>query len=512
MPAGTQRLTEKKNILPEDIFSYNNDLFYECIKQAYGNDIAELFSFQVIRNAGLLLDTSCEDILLVLQQESDDIDTLKKMCCFEVAGNKYQVKLGVKLTINNLIQSLKLKQEQKQIKKRKRYSNQGLASNTNSVTPLNQAQTQDTLTPLESTLSSSLTTNISFIQSTSTPMQRKLDELGHTADIEERIDRRWVIHNDAERACLEQGIDYFLAINKSSINTYTCVLSCKCHARFKLPRFGKENNLVHGEISSSNQSKTLHSVATSSGIESQQVKKAAHTTTSKRIRPQSGRHGVIKKRVQNLTPNTMDILQLTELTDDMMNSSHDDFNDFIETALNNDLYDLFRLQSVRDMSSLSSITVDELTAVLSYDIVELSSIKRILGFVSTDGKFHLRIGFRVTLQRLISLIKSKTNSYDNLIQQFALLLFILGGRNCYEFLRLNLPAALPHISNVELLMRNNEQRILECEFRFQLIKEYYQSNNCNYVLSSEDATRCISRIDYVAQSNIFIGFSSYLVN
>ncbi|CAM4983407.1 unnamed protein product [Rotaria socialis] len=235
MPAGTQRLTEKKNILPEDIFSYNNDLFYECIKQAYGNDIAELFSFQAIRNAGLLLDTSCEDILLVLQQESDDIDALKKMCCFEVAGNKYQVKLGVKLTINNLIQSLKLKQEQKQIKKRKRYSNQGLASNTNSVTPLNQAQTQDTLTPLESTLSSSLTTNISFIQSTSTPMQRKLDELGHTADIEERIDRRWVIHNDAERACLEQGIDYFLAINKSSINTYTCVLSCKCHARFKLP-------------------------------------------------------------------------------------------------------------------------------------------------------------------------------------------------------------------------------------------------------------------------------------
>ncbi|CAF4551437.1 unnamed protein product, partial [Rotaria socialis] len=192
------------------------------------------------------------------------------------------------------------------------------------------------------------------------------------------------------------------------------------------------------------------------------------------------------------------------------------------------------------------------------------------GFVSTDGKFHLRIGFRVTLERLISLAKSKTNSYvknyelkrdqlehdllgkltevwkqgpmssgtsdipilipwmkntfenfkkqknkftyDNLIQQFALLLFILGGRNCYEFLRLNLPAALPHVSNVELLMRNNEQKILECEFRFQLIKEYCKSNNCNYVFSSEDATRCISRIDYDAQSDSFIGFSSCLVN
>ncbi|CAM4969014.1 unnamed protein product [Rotaria socialis] len=204
MPAAPQKLTEKKNILSKDIFSYNNDLFYEYIKQAYGNDIAELFSFQAIRNAGVLLDTSCEDILLVLQQESDGIDALKKMSCFEVAGNKYQVKLGVKLTINNLIQSL-------------------------NVAPLNQAQTQDTVTPLESTLYSPLTTNTSPIQSTSTPMQRKLNELGHTADIEERMDRWWVIHHDAERACLEQGIDYFLAINKSSINTYTCVLSYNFH-------------------------------------------------------------------------------------------------------------------------------------------------------------------------------------------------------------------------------------------------------------------------------------------
>lgn len=122
---------------------------------------------------------------------------------FKVAGNKYQVKLGVKLTINSLIQSLKLKQEQeqeqKQNKKRKRSSNQRLSSNMNSMTPLNQAQTQDTVTPLESSLSSSLTTNTSFTQSTSTPIQRQLDELGHAADIEERVNRWWITHNDAER-------------------------------------------------------------------------------------------------------------------------------------------------------------------------------------------------------------------------------------------------------------------------------------------------------------------------
>ena len=72
---------------------------------------------------------------------------------------------------------------------------------------------------------------------------------------------------------------------------------------------GKENDLVNGQISSSNQSKVLHSVSKSLGIESEQGKKAAHATTSKRIRPQSDRHGVINKRVQNLTPSSMNTSQ-----------------------------------------------------------------------------------------------------------------------------------------------------------------------------------------------------------
>ena len=175
--------------------------------------------------------------------------------------------------------------------------------------------------------------------------------------------------------------------------------------------------------------------------------------------------------------------------------------------------------------------------------------------------FHLRLGFRKLLERLISLVKAKKNapdksyelihdqwandilikltdmwrhgsnlshtlhvpilipwvknifeifkkeknkfSFDSHIQQFALLLLILGGRNCYEFFRLNLHASLPHISNVELLMRNNELKITECEFRFQLIKEYTQSNNCDYVFSSEDSTNSICRVDYDAQSDCF---------
>ena len=72
-----------------------------------------------------------------------------------------------------------------------------------------------------------------------------------------------------------------------------------------------------------------------------------------------------------------------------------------------------------------------------------------------------------------NLKKSKNKfSYDEYIQQFSLLLFILGGRNCYEFLRLNLPRALRHVSNVELLMKKQDIRIVECNFRFDLLRDY----------------------------------------
>ena len=112
------KLPENNNSLPDDIFMYQHNQFYEFIEETYGADLAELFRFQAIRSSKHLLDTSCDDILLILQQESEEIDMMKKMCCFQIAGNKYQVKLGVKLAINNLIQSLKLKQEQQKIKKK----------------------------------------------------------------------------------------------------------------------------------------------------------------------------------------------------------------------------------------------------------------------------------------------------------------------------------------------------------------------------------------------------------
>jgi hypothetical protein len=98
--------------LPDDIFDLQHDHFYHFIETKYGIDLAELFRFQSIRNGSDVLQASLEDILSILKEDSIHLNELKEMCCFEVSGNYCAVKLGVKLAIRSLIQSLKAKQDQ----------------------------------------------------------------------------------------------------------------------------------------------------------------------------------------------------------------------------------------------------------------------------------------------------------------------------------------------------------------------------------------------------------------
>ena len=211
----------------------------------------------------------------------------------------------------------------------------------------------------------------------------------------------------------------------------------------------------------------------------------------------------------------MDILQINQLTDEMMSLSNDQFYQFLDDYLGKDLCELFRVQAIRDIPSLSSLSLNDLIEVFNFDITDLISLKAKLGFVSTDGSYHLRLGYKNSIERLLLLAKAKKDStqrddemfddttrddilerlvdcwmksknpssqtempillplianifsnlkktknrysYDSSVQQFALSLFILGGRNCYEFLRLNLPGAFPHSSNLEsiIMQRRN---------------------------------------------------------
>ncbi|CAF4104475.1 unnamed protein product [Rotaria sp. Silwood2] len=110
-----------------------------------------------------------------------------------------------------------------------------------------------------------------------------------------------------------------------------------------------------------------------------------------------------------------------------------------------------------------------------------------------------------------NLTKSKNNfRYSNSIKNFALSLYILGGKLTYEFLRLNLPGSLPHLSLLNSLISSSDSRISEGEFRFDQLQKHFDSLNVQYAFGSEDCTGIVKRIKYDSTTNTFTGFPSLL--
>ncbi|CAF1431816.1 unnamed protein product, partial [Rotaria sp. Silwood1] len=292
-------IPEKRNSnsLPDDIFSYNQDKFYEFVEHWYGNDLAQLFSFQAIRNGSHLLNTTTDDILSVLQHESEDINKLKNLCCFELANKRFEVRLGVKLAINNLIQLLSIKQEQE--KKKKRSSGQHSSSSIDTSTSIDQTQSQNETKLLSATSLTSSSTDTNPTRSRLPLVQNKMNEMDHILDIKNRISKWWDGVDNNNNSLLDEGTQYFLEINKSINNSYTCVLSCQCGIRFKLPcteglfklsafyRHLKEKKCTNvTENDSTNKENQLSCTSKSSSVKSKK-KKTSTSTTSKRPRSPS---------------------------------------------------------------------------------------------------------------------------------------------------------------------------------------------------------------------------------
>jgi hypothetical protein len=107
-----------------------------------------------------------------------------------------------------------------------------------------------------------------------------------------------------------------------------------------------------------------------------------------------------------------------------------------------------------------------------------------------------------------NLTKSSNNfRYSDLIKDFALSLYILGGKLTYEYVRLNLPGSLPSLTMLRTLISHSNSKISEGEFRFDKLKEHFDHLNVKYAFGSEDATSVIRKIKYDSTTNTFIGFS-----
>ncbi|CAM4965511.1 unnamed protein product [Rotaria socialis] len=98
----------------------------------------------------------------------------------------------------------------------------------------------------------------------------------------------------------------------------------------------------------------------------------------------------------------------------------------------------------------------------------------------------------------------------NSIKNFALSLYILGGKLTYEFLRLNLPGSLPHLSLLNSSISSSDSRISEGEFKFDQLQKHFDSLNVHYAFGSEDCTGIVKRIKYDSTTNTFTGFPSLL--
>ena len=222
-----------QNDLPDDIFNYNNEKFYDYVKQSYGEDLAILLSFQAIRNGLHLVETSCDDIFLIFQQESEEINKLRQLCCFKISNDKYEIKLGVKLAINSLIELLKAKREGQSNRKRQS-STKHISSNIDTLKSIDRTQSQNEMTASEIIIASPVS-DASPSQSLLQTLPNRLNDIDHIIDIEQRINKWWCTYNDNDALVLSEGTHYRLEINKSINDTYVCILICKCRIRFNLP-------------------------------------------------------------------------------------------------------------------------------------------------------------------------------------------------------------------------------------------------------------------------------------
>ncbi len=102
--------------------------------------------------------------------------------------------------------------------------------------------------------------------------------------------------------------------------------------------------------------------------------------------------------------------------------------------------------------------------------------------------------------------------YSESIEQFALALYIMGGKMTYQFVRMNLPYALPSVQTLTKLILDSDRKINEGEFRFDALEDYLKRVNVKYVFASEDCTGVLRKINYDQQTNSFIGFATLLVD
>jgi hypothetical protein len=91
----------------------------------------------------------------------------------------------------------------------------------------------------------------------------------------------------------------------------------------------------------------------------------------------------------------------------------------------------------------------------------------------------------IFLSNLLKNMKRSKNNFQfhPIVTKFASVFRILAGHNAYEFIRINLSGSLPSDTTLKNYDENINFKLNECEFRFDLLKDYLDSIKSQYVFS-----------------------------
>ena len=119
--------------IPDDVFSYQNEQFYDFVREYIGQKQAILLAFQEISNANIFL--NCGSALNILELDSAALISYKESFCLKFNDNSYTVLPGIESSFSYLTKLLtKKRDEMARIAKQSRSV---CASSTVSVTNAN---------------------------------------------------------------------------------------------------------------------------------------------------------------------------------------------------------------------------------------------------------------------------------------------------------------------------------------------------------------------------------------
>ncbi|CAF1287092.1 unnamed protein product [Didymodactylos carnosus] len=440
-------------------------------------DEMELTKIQDIKNTRISI--RLPDILDVLKVECEALNDIQTRVCFRLKDNTYMVKPGIVAGVEDFVETLRakdreyLKKIEQQRKKSQREANNDKSANINQ-TPPSQPLTAN------SSAGSSLAL-LSTDNSPSTPTKALLSINDCKQSINEFIEKWCKSHTPG--ILLHESNDYTLFVKESNVH-----LKCNCGIEMTLPfqrktktfqissfyRHIKQTNCsVIKQKQNTNEQRTTN-------VQTKDDDQSDIATVVEDVDNSQTHHLDLKRRACFIYPNTNEyvvrpgIKYNIEYVTELLRRFQQNFD-----KLNNNDTNLFK-------TTTTCLQANEQPATL---------LKNLNDFVnnSREQNEHQPFLFAFLENIINNLGRSKNNyEYNEYVHRFAITLHILAGSNTYEFIRINLPGALPSVSTLEQHNKNIDLKMNECQFQFDRLKGHLDTINSNFVFLSEDCSSVVN--------------------